>query len=356
MSPKAWVIRAGAHGDHEQWNLDHGRATIGWSEVGDIGKCSSKNEILELLFRTYPGDPEKRLTNYASQLWAFSDSVSIGDLIILPSKIRRGYIWFGRATGLYQYDSKNPELERRKFIPVDWSAEPVSRSSIGADLLNSLNASQTVFSPSRNNAAKRLEHAASKGIDPEADNLSRLGDLLFASSTSPADDEDVTDPAPIPTLDSIADRVRAYITENFKEHELTWLVADILTVHGFHCEVSPPGPDGGVDIMAGMGPLGMDAPILVVEVKSEPNAIDSRVVRGLHSAREQHKANQALLVAWGGLTRPANREFRTDSSFRVWDGDALLEELFYTYDELPPETKAKIPLKQTWILDEDALL
>lgn len=71
---------------------------------------------------------------------------------------------------------------------------------------------------------------------------------------------------------------------------------------------------------------------------------------------------------WGGfavrrwyrstLTRrgPASREFRTDSAFRVWDGDALLRELFHVYEELPAETKAKIPLKQTWILDEDALL
>lgn len=355
MAAKAWVIRAGAHGEHEQWNLDHGRATVGWSEVGDIGKCSSKIEILKLLFQTYPGDPEKRLTNYASQLWAFFDSISIGDLIILPSKIRRGYVWFGRATGSYEYDAKNPDLERRKFIAVNWASEPISRSSIGADLLNSLNASQTVFSPSRNNAAERLEHVSTTGIDPEAENLSIEAPSLSLSNPC-EDDENVTDPAPVPTMDSIVDRVRAHVTENFKEHDLTWLVADILTVHGFRCEVSPPGPDGGVDIMAGMGPLGMDAPILVVEVKSEPNAIDSRVVRGLHSAREQHKANQALLVAWGGLTRPANREFRTDSAFRVWDGDALLEELFYTYDELPAETKAKIPLKQTWILDEDALL
>ena len=356
MGTRAWVIRAGAQGQHEQWNLDQGRATIGWREVGDIGGCSSKDEILHLLFQTYPEDPENRLTNYASQLWAFLDTISVGDLIILPSKIRRGYVWFGRATGNYEYDAKNAEPERRKFIPVTWASEPISRSSIGADLLNSLNASQTVFSPSRNNAASRLEHIAKTGSDPEAENLHSNAVEPPHFNRVLEEDEDVTDPLPLPTMDSIVDQIRAHITENFKEHDLTWLVADILSAHGFECEVSPPGPDGAVDIKAGMGPLGMDAPIVVVEVKSEPNAIDSRVVRGLHSAREQHKADQALLVAWGGLTRPASREFRTDSAFRVWDGDALLRELFHVYEELPAETKAKIPLKQTWILDEDALL
>ena len=356
MSARAWVIRAGAHGEHEQWNIDHERATVGWREIGDIGGCASKAEVHELLFQTYPGDLDKRLANYASQLWALLDSISVGDLIILPSKIRRGYVWFGRATGRYGYDATNPNPERRKFLPVDWAADPISRSSIGADLLNSLNASQTVFSPSRNDAVNRLTNVAETGIDPGADDLDSVDAVSLTPDLKHEDDDDVTDPVPTPTLDSIADRVRAHVTENFKGHDLTWLVSDILTAHGFHCEVSPPGPDGGVDIVAGMGPLGMDAPIVVVEVKSEPNAIDSRVVRGLHSAREQHKANQALLVAWGGLTGPARREFRTDRAFRVWDGDDLLSELFYTYDDLPAETKSRIPLTQAWVLDEDALI
>lgn len=355
MTARAWVIRAGAHGEHEQWNIDHGRATVGWPEVGDIATCSSKSEVHDLLARTFPGDPDKRVANFASQLWALRDSISAGDLIILPSKIRRGYIWFGRATGRYGYDPSNPDPERRKFIPVDWLPEPISRSSIKADLLNSLNASQTVFSPSRNDAARRLEAIAATGIDPRLQDKQDAVEPLPTAAAQTMEDEDVTDPAPTPTLDSIVDRVRAHVTENFREHDLTWLVADILSAYGFQCEVSPPGPDGGVDILAGMGPLGMDSPMIVVEVKSQSKPIDSKVVRGLHSARQQHSADQALLVAWGGLTGPARREFRTDRAFRVWDGDALLDALFSTYERLPSETKAKIPLKRAWLLDEDAL-
>ncbi|GAA0207800.1 restriction endonuclease [Glutamicibacter creatinolyticus] len=351
---RAWVIRAGARGEHEQWNIDHQRATVGWSEIGDISGCTSKSELHDLLAKTSPGDPDKRVANFASQLWALLNSITIGDLIILPSKIRRGYIWFGRATGTYGYDPSVPDPERRKFIPVDWLPEPISRSSIESDLLNSLNASQTVFAPSRNEAVKRLEAIAATGIDPRLQETNGVQPHATAVAHS-ADDEEVTDPALKPSLESIVDRVRAHVTENFREHDLTWLVADILSAYGFQCTVSPPGPDGGVDIIAGKGPLGMDSPIVVVEVKSEPRPIDSKVVRGLHSAREQHKADQALLVAWGGLTGPARREFHTDRAFRVWDGDALLDALFSTYELLPSETKAKIPLKRAWLLDEDAL-
>lgn len=49
---------------------------------------------------------------------------------------------------------------------------------------------------------------------------------------------------------------------------------------GFSC-VSPAGPDGEVDILAGSGPLGLDSPTLIVEVKSESTAVDVKVVRGL---------------------------------------------------------------------------
>ena len=95
--------------------------------------------------------------------------------------------------------------------------------------------------------------------------------------------------------------------------------------------------------MDGIGPFGMRAPIVVVEVKSGPNAIDSRTVRGLPSAKEQHKAGQALPVAWGGLSRPASREFRTGSAFRVWDGDALLRELFHLYEDYRPKLRLDFP-------------
>ncbi|PKZ81990.1 restriction endonuclease [Micrococcus luteus] len=165
---------------------------------------------------------------------------------------------------------------------------------------------------------------------------------------------EVTDPETAPTVVAIRDRIRAHVAGEFREHELTHLVAEILTVLGFRCEVSPPGPDGGVDIIAGTGPLGLDAPTLIVEVKSEPTPIGSRVLRGLHSAMTQHRADQALLVAWGGVTRPAELEFKRDrTTMRIWDADALLDQLFLTYDRLPASTRARIPLQQVWVLEDE---
>ena len=110
-----------------------------------------------------------------------------------------------------------------------------------------------------------------------------------------------------------------------------------------------------MDILAGTGPLGLDSPTVIVEVKSEPTAVGSGVVRGLHSAMTQYQADQALLVAWGGVTGPAQREFaQMRTRLRIWDADALLERLYATYDRLPANTRAALPLRKAWVLDDES--
>lgn len=37
-----WVVRAGAQGENERWNLAQGRATAGWPEVGDLSGTTSR--------------------------------------------------------------------------------------------------------------------------------------------------------------------------------------------------------------------------------------------------------------------------------------------------------------------------
>lgn len=347
----AWVVRGGVNGEHEQWNIDHGVATIGWSEIGDLGGCTSREAVRALVEAEYPDDEGPwRIRNYTGQLWAFRDSIEAGDLIVMPMKTRAGYVHFGRVTGEYTYASSEPNRERRHSRPVEWQPEPVPKTIFGEDLLLSLNALMTVFKPAKNDAANRLAVIAADGKDPGAPTSTD-------DTSPPADSEalDVTDPVSEPTLEAIQDRIRAHVSEHFREHELTHLVKDVLTVLGFQCEVSPPGPDGGVDIIAGTGPLGLNSPTVIVEVKSEPTPVDVKVLRGLHSAMTQHSADQALLVAWGGITKPARKEFHRDrTSLRIWDADALLEKLFETYDRLPARTRDRIPLRKAWVLDEES--
>lgn len=350
----AWVVRAGRHGEQEQANLDEGVVTVGWTEIGDLTPCTSRDEVRAMVDEAYPDSTLGQRANYTGQLWSFRALIRPGDLVIMPMKTKPGYLAMGRCTGKFVYDADEPDHSRRKKLPVEWWAEPIAKSGIKDDLLYSLNAISTVFSPSRNNAVSRLEQVLLTGTDPGSNAVPAAAPAPTPGDALP-EAADVVDPQTAPTLDAIRDRIRTHLVENFAGHKLTRLVADILEALGFVCEVSPPGPDGGIDILAGRGPLGLDSPTLVVEVKSEPTAVGAPVVRGIYASMTRLKADQALLVAWGGVTKQASAEFSADRTrLRVWDAEEVLERLFATYDQLPAATRAAIPLTRAWVLDDES--
>ena len=351
-----WVIRAGASGENEDWNLATGRAGVGFPEVGDLTDCATRDDIRALVDAAYPAAPKGRKANFTGQLWALRNTIHNGDLIIMPLK-RSGQLVLGTCTSGYNYDADEPDKERRHHIKVDWSQEHISRAVLKDDLVNTLNSALTLFSPSRNHAEQRLRAIKDTGRDPGTAGITApppTPTSPAASAGEPVADAEILDPVPGPTVEALRDRIRSHIVENFTGHKLTGLVAEILTTRGYVCEVSPPGPDGGVDILAGTGPLGLDSPTVVVEVKSEPTAIGAPVVRGLQGAISTHQADQGLLVAWGGVSRQAQREFTHQRThIRIWTAEDILDQLFDVYEQLSDELKNKLPLQRTWILEED---
>ncbi len=346
----AWVIRAGKHGEREQWCLTNGAAGGGWDEVGDLSGCQSRADVRKMVDAALPGTTAGLRANHAGQLWGLLH-VQPGDIIILPLKMTKA-LAFGICTGCYQYRSDAP---LKHIVSVDWKRDDVPRSAIKSDLLYTLGAIMTIFKATRNDAEARFRKVLETGTDPGSLNVSEPSKPVNTRSDDGDEADVVADPVAVPTLENIRDRVRTHVAENFKGHRLTELVADILRVRGFVCDVSRPGPDQGVDILAGSGPLGLDPPTLIVEVKSEEGQIKAPVVRGLQGAMLSNRSNQGLLVAWGGITKDAKREIHTDRlTMRVWDADALLDQLFEVYDRLPEETRRELPLKRAWVLDEEA--
>jgi restriction system protein len=344
-----WVIRSGRHGERDQWCLTNGLAGGGWNEWPDLTTVPSRDAMRALTDQAKPDATPGARGQWASQLWGLLQ-VKEGDTVVLPLKTTKA-VAVGVCTHAYSYVA-HAEASERHRVGVDWKRDDVQRTAIKQDLLYSLGGLATVYRVSRNEANARFLAIMQTGEDP--------GSVKALAGASPAAQQDaadaeLSDPLAAPTMETIRDRVRTHLAENFKGHELTELVADILRVRGFVCEVSPPGPDQGVDILAGSGPLGLDSPTLIVEVKSETGQISAPVVRGLQGAMLSNRSDQCLLVAWGGITKDARREIRTDRlSMRIWTADDLLDQLFDVYEHLPDETRSRIPLKRAWVLDEEA--
>jgi restriction system protein len=150
------------------------------------------------------------------------------------------------------------------------------------------------------------------------------------------------------------DQIVKYVGAKFSGHGLARLVEAILKSQGYITRKSEPGKDGGIDILAGSGPLGFNEPRICAQVKSSSSPIDVRILRELQGVMQRVNAKQGLLVAWGGFTKDAIQEARNDFfSMRLWDQGALLNEIAKHYEQFDDELKAELPLKRIWILVEE---
>jgi restriction system protein len=317
----------------------------GFTEVGDLSVCSERGEVRAAVEVAWPDDVPGKHINFSSQLWALRGRIEIGDLAVLPLKTTK-QIAIGRVTGDYYYDDAALP-GRRHCRPVEWLRTDISRTAVLQDLLYSMGAFMTVCELSRHDSAWRIAQLAETGIDPGA----------RSSVEAPEVSSDLdTDDGALVGFDVeqySTDRLSQVIGERFAGHRLADLVAAVLEAEGFVCDVAEEGPDGGIDVLAGSGPLGLDAPRLLVQVKSSPHPVDAPTVRQLHGVVSTHGADQGLLVAWGGVNKVAKRELENQRfNLRVWDSSALIEAVCRNYAHLPEDLRTELPLKQIWAVIE----
>lgn len=345
MTGKAWVVRAGRHGERDQWALDNGYSGGGWREVPDLTACGTKEDVLGVVRARWPSARDGLVNNFTGQLWALRSRIGPGDLLVLPMKTTKK-LAMGWVTSEYSYRTDEPDPDKRHVVRVNWLTSDLSRTAVKQDLLFTLGSAMSIFAPTKNNAIARLEHLLEHGTDPGA-----LGPGAKSTITDLSAGSDVDAPELSADIEQVAlDRITTRIAEDFAGHALATLVAAILTAEGFHCVVSPPGPDGGVDIMAGRGPIGLDDPRLLVQVKSG-SQIGAPVVTQLHGVMTTFGADQGLLVAWGGLTKPARDALRHQHlRVRVWEAADVVEAVLRTYDRLSEELQTQLPLRRVWML------
>ncbi len=320
-----WLVRAGKHGEREQLALEEDLSVIGWAEMPDLADITTREQMEALCKQRYPDSSQSRISNYVGQLWAFRGRIQKDDLVVLPVK-SRPVIAIGKITGDYRYRPDLPE-DARHTRPTKWLRTDIPRSAIDQDLLYSLGAFMTVCQIKRNNAEKRIRALVEKG-----------GTL----------------PPPWPDLDVeqyAQDQLKEHISKKFRGHDLARLVSEILRAQGYRTHLSPPGSDGGADILAGAGPMGFGAPRLCVQVKSQDAPVDVSVLRELQGILKNFSAEQGLLVCLGGFKSSVMAEGRkVYFEIRLWDANDLVQNLLDNYERLREEVRAELPLKRIWAL------
>jgi restriction system protein len=348
---KAWLSRSGQSGEREQWALESGHTGGGFGEIPSLLTVDTWEAMLSIVTGQYPPDKEAMARNFASQLWALRGRMAVGDLVVMPLKASQ-HIAIGVIDGEYEY-LNDADQERRHVRRVKWQVVDVPRTAIKQDLLYSLGAFMTVCEISRNDAVWRLGEVRRTGSDPGSRTPTKSGKSVPGEAVDASNEATDVSQDDVEIESYAKDKITRHIIENFAGHGLTTLVRAILTAEGFVCEQPPPGPDQGVDIVAGTGLFGLDAPRLIVQVKSEATAVGDPVVQQLEGVVSRQGADQGLLVAWGGVTRQARQVLNTRRfKVKVWDSEDVLEGLFRNYPRLDPDIKSLLPLKQVWTLVE----
>jgi len=345
----AWLIRAGKSGERDTWSLDSGLSGGGFLEVEDLTPFTTREQISAAVARGFPGAKPGKINNFAGQLWALRSRVQPGDLVALPVKTT-SQIALGIVTQGYEYQS-DPDLSRRHVVHVDWKRIDLPRTALHQDLLYSLGAFMTICEIRKNDGEWRLRHALLHGKDPGRRTPPPKGHD-GTDSNGPDDSELEPGPEAVDVERAARDRIAGFIQERFMGHGLADIVAEVLRAEGHTCLVSPPGADNSVDILAGRGPLGLDSPRVIVQVKSEAGPVGAPVVMQLSGAMANNNCEQGLLVAWGGVTKPAREELKKVRA-TLWDSDQLIERIFRVYARLPDVTRAELPLRQVWVLVEE---
>lgn len=335
-----WLIRAGQRGEYEQKFVNDKCFYITWSDLDcDLAKFASRDEMKEKLREIYSDVKVNTIRNWGSQLWIGSHEIKKGDWIVLPLKAQP-VIYVGEVTQEYQFDKAAPDPYYHK-IAVKWIGENIPRQNFAQDLLYSFGAFLTICQISRNNAEDRLKNMKTHNWVANSDG--------YVTQDIPTDETSET----FRDIEELAqDQIIRLIGSKFKGHELARLVNGILMAQGYHTFMSPPGPDGGVDILAGTGPLGFSEPRLCIQVKSQDTPVESKEIKALKGAMQDSQATQGLFVSWGGY----KTSIKEQSSFfkvRLWGQNELLAALFQTYEKLDPELKADLPLKQIWTITDE---
>jgi restriction system protein len=329
-----WTVKAGRHGEREERCLEHGVVGGGWEQIPDLGTVDNREALNALCEEFASGWAANTRANYVGQLWSLRERMQADELVVLPLKMT-GTIAVGRISGPYEYREDLGE-ELRHVRPVTWLTTDVPRDSFDQDLLYSFGAFLTVGRVRRDQAEERvmaaingapLPHAAPAGTDSDA-----------------IDVEVVINPAA-----DAREQIRQRISQAIAGHDLADLVGAVFDARGFSVVASPPGADGGIDLLIGSGATGRESPRIVGQVKTGQAGVDEyRAILGL---KESLNADQGLLVAWGGFKGNVRREARPQHfSMMLWDAEDVLDALFAVYDQMREDVRSRLPLKRTWTL------
>ncbi len=326
-----WMIRAGEGGFRFEDFKAQSFVSIGWHEVGDLSKRSTREDFLTAVKSTYPQMRKGQIPSAAGQLFRYVREIEIDDTVITYSSEERVYL-VGSVTSAYEF---KPALgDHPNVRSIHWMGE-INRDSLSVVARNSLGSTLTLFRIPEDVAAEILSlvPTSAQGTTPplKSDDISETEQV-----------EDLFRDQQLKSFEFIKDRVNSLAWDEMQE-----LVAGLLRAMGYKTRISPSGSDRGKDIIASPDGLGFEDPRIVVEVKHRSAAMGSQEIRSFLGGR--HDNDKGLYVSTGGFSKDARYEAeRGRIPVTLMDLDDLVKSLLEHYENMDIEMQRLIPLRKLY--------
>ena len=114
---KYWIYSPGENAGEWKRFFDSGIMAIGWSDIGDLSKFRSKDEMKDKMKEVYGDDVPYTMAAHAT--WQFANDMNPGDVVFVK-KGRTKIIGRGVVTGEYYYD-ESIEDGYKNIRTVNWT-------------------------------------------------------------------------------------------------------------------------------------------------------------------------------------------------------------------------------------------
>jgi restriction system protein len=322
-----WGVHAGKTGDADALFLKRGRVALGWHQMGDLSRIPADRAAFKAsVAETYPDKKPGAIPNNAGQLFRFVHEVQIGDLIVYPSKADK-QMHIGRVEGAYVYDPK-PEPGYPQQRPVKWLSS-VPRTYFSQGALYETGSAMAFF---------QIKNFAEEF---------RLALETKAPLHAPEDEPETVAHITADIEDNTRDYILKRLAQALKGNPLAVFVADLLRAIGYRTRLGPPGKDGGVDIIAHKDALGLEPPIIKVQVKSGDSKVSEPTVSSLYGKVGDN--GYGLFVTLSTFTPDAKTFANSKSNLRLIDGDELVALILQHYEQLNSQHKGILSLKRVYV-------
>ncbi len=335
MNETMWGIHAGALGevDHIFMSKTSPCVAVGWEEMGDLSALPADREAFkQKVIKTYPDIKKGAIPNYTGVLFRFVHEMKTGDYIVYPSKQDR-HVNIGKVTGNYQYA---PQLS--KYYPnvrsVQWLAT-LPRTDFSQGALYEIGASLSLFQ-------------VKNYMDEMLAKLTMQVGGKLPESTGTTIEDDVTVGMVAESIEETTqDFLFKKLSKGLKGFPFEGFVAHLLEVLGYKTRLSKQGGDGGIDIIAHKDALGIEPPIIKVQVKSVDGKITPSMVQALYGTIEN--SEYGLFVTLGSFTKQAEDFAKSKPNLRLINGEELIKLILEHYEDFDSKYKAMIPMKKVYI-------